>query len=74
MKQNKKINPFRWVRNIVWDIQFWIKEFKLEEEAERKIEHAEGYSGHGMLGFLIYKQYQQEREERKRQHELRKHH
>ena len=74
MKQNKKINPFRWVRNIVWDIQFWIKEFKLEEEAEREIEHAERYSGHGMLGFLIYKQYQQEREERKRQHELRKHH
>lgn len=64
--------PYRWVRNIVWDIQFWIKEFKLEEEVEREIDHAEGYGGHGMHGFLIYKQYQQEREERKRQHNLRK--
>ena len=67
-----KLNPFRWVRNIVWDIQFRIKEFKLEEEVEREIEHAEGYGGHGMHGFLIYKQYQQEREERKRQHKERK--
>ena len=64
--------PYRWVRNIVWDIQFWIKEFKIEEEVEREIDHAEGYGGHGMHGFLIYKQYQQEREERKRQHNLRK--
>ena len=56
MKKNiNKLNPYRWIRNIVWDIQFWIKEFKLEEEVEREIDHAEGYGGHGMHGFLIYK-------------------
>ena len=68
-KSINRFNSYRWVRNIVWDIQFWIKEFKLEEEVEREIDHA----GHGMHGFLIYKQYMQEREERKRLHELRKH-
>lgn len=73
MKGNSlnRFNPFRWIRNIIWDIQFWIKEFKLEEEVEREIDHAEGYCGHGsMTGFNLYKQYEQEHEERKRLQEL----
>lgn len=68
-----RFNPFRWVRNIVWDIQFWLKEFKLQSQEEKELEQVEVGSGHGsMHGFTLYKKFEAEREERKRLHELRK--
>lgn len=68
-----KCTPLRWVRNIVWDIQFWIKEFKLQAKEENELEQVEVGSGHGsMHGFTLYKKFEAEREERKRLHQLRK--
>ena len=65
--------PFRAIRNLIWDIQFWWQELKLRENIDSEIEKVEGYSGHGsMNGFFIYKRFEQEHEERKRLHELRK--
>ena len=67
--------PFRWLRNLIWDIQFQLKEWKLQEQEEQEIEQVEGMSGHGsMHGFVLYKKFETAREERKRIHELRKHH
>ena len=74
MRAINLFNPYRWVRNIVWDIQFWIKEFKLQAKEEEELEQVEGFSGHGsMYSFTLYKKFEDERTERKRLHELRKH-
>lgn len=71
---NKRV-PFRWLRNLIWDIQFQLKEWKLQEQEEQEIEQVEGMSDHGsMHGFVLYKKFETAREERKRIHELRKHH
>lgn len=65
--------PFRAIRNLIWDIQFWWQELKLRENIDSEIEKVEGYSGHGsMNGFVVYKRFEQEHAERKRLHELRK--
>lgn len=70
-----KHTPFRWLRNLIWDIKFQLGEWKLQEQEEQEIEQVEGMSGHGsMHGFVLYKKYEAAREERKRIHELRKHH
>ena len=69
---NRRI-PFRWLRNLIWDIQFQLKEWKLQEQEEKEIEQVEVGSGHGsMYGFTLYKKFEAEREERKRLHQLRK--
>ena len=41
MKQNKTYTPFRWLRNLIWDIKFQLKEWKLQEQ---EIEQVEGMS------------------------------
>lgn len=65
--------PFRWLCNLIGDIQFWWQELKLRENIDSEIEKVEGYSGHGsMNGFFVYKSFEQEHAERKRLHELRK--
>lgn len=65
--------PYKFIRNLIWDIQFWWQELKLRENIDSEIEKVEGYSGHGsMNGFVIYKRFEQEHAERKRLHELRK--
>lgn len=71
--KKRKCIPFRWLRNWIWDIQFWWEEEKRHDKMEEEISQVEGYSGHGSMdGFRIYKQYMQEYEERKQQHNLRK--
>lgn len=73
MKQNKTYTPFRWLRNLIWDIKFQLKEWKLQEQEEQEIEQVEGMSGHGsMHGFVLYKKFETARAERKQLHELRK--
>ena len=73
MKSYKIFSPFRWVRNIVWDIQFNLREMKLREKEDDEIEILLHSSSHGsMHGFTLYKKFEAEREERKRLHELRK--
>ena len=73
MKSDKIFSPFRWVRNIVWDIQFNLREMKLREKEDDEIEILLHSSIHGsMHGFTLYKKFEAEREERKRLHELRK--
>lgn len=75
MKNNKTFNPFRLIRNLIWDIKFQLKEWKLQEQEEQEIEQVEGMSGHdSMHGFVLYKKFETARKERKRIHELRKHH
>lgn len=65
--------PFRWVRNLIWDLKFWWQETKLEMQLEKEIEQAEGLAGRGsMQGFVTYKKFQAEQAERKRLHQLRK--
>ena len=67
--------PFRWLRNLIWDIQFQLKEWKLQEQEEKEIEQVENMAGHGsMHGFVLYKKFETAREERKRIMNLRKHH
>ena len=71
---NKRV-PFRWIRNLIWDIKFQLNEWKLQEQEEKEIEQVEGFSRHGSIhGFVLYKKFDTAREERKRIHELRKHH
>ena len=73
IKQDKKIKPFRWLRNLIWDIKFQLNEWKLQEQEEKEIEQVEDFSGHGsMHGFTLYKQFEAARTERKRLHEQRK--
>ena len=73
MKNNKTFNPFRLIRNLIWDIKFQLKEWKLQEQEEQEIEQVEGMSGHGsMHGFALYKKFETARAERKQLHELRK--
>ena len=73
MKNNKTFNPFRLIRNLIWDIKFQLKEWKLQEQEEQEIEQVEGMSGHGsMHGFVLYKKFETARTERKQLHELRK--
>lgn len=73
MKNNKTFNPFRLIRNLIWDIQFQLNEWKLQEQEEKEIDQVEGMSGHGsMHGFVLYKKFETAREERKQLHELRK--
>ena len=73
MKTINCLTPFRWLRNIVWDVKFQLNEWKLQEQEEKEIEQVEGMAGHGsMQGFTLYKQFEAAREERKRQHNLRK--
>ena len=31
MKENKTFTPFRSIRNLIWDIKFYISEWKLQE-------------------------------------------
>ena len=69
---NKRV-PFRWLRNLIWDIKFQLGEWKLQEQEEQEIEQVEGMSGHGsMHGFVLYKKYEAARAGRKRLHELKK--
>ena len=42
MKNNKTFNPFRLIRNLIWDIKFQLKEWKLQEQEEQEIEQVEG--------------------------------
>ena len=73
MKENKTSNPFRWLRNLVWDVQFQLSEWKLQDQEEKEIEQVEGMSGHGsMHGFVLYKKFETARAERKQLHEQRK--
>ena len=73
MKNNKTFNPFRLIRNLIWDIKFQLKEWKLQEQEEPEREQVEGMSGHGsMHGFVLYKKFETARAERKQLHELRK--
>ena len=73
MKINRKYIPFRWLRNLIWDIKFQLNEWKLQEQEEKEIEQVEGFSGHGsMHGFTLYKKFEAARAERKRLHEQRK--
>lgn len=73
MKQIQTYTPFRWLRNLIWDVQFQLKEWKLQEQEEKEIDQVEGMSGHGsMHGFVLYKKFETAREERKQLHELRK--
>ena len=70
MKQNKTYTPFRWLRNLIWDIKLQLKEWKLQEQ---EIEQVEGMSGHSsMHGFVLYKKFETARAERKQLHEVRK--
>ena len=72
-KSLNRFNSFRWIRNIIWDIQFQLKEWKLQDQEEQEIEQVEGMSGHGsMHGFVLYKKFETAREERKHLHNLRK--
>lgn len=71
--KKRKYFPYRWLRNLIWDIQFNLKEIKLREEVEAEIEQVDSQAKHGSMDdFRIYKQYMQEYEERKQQHNLRK--
>jgi hypothetical protein len=73
MKNNKTFNPFRLIRNLIWDIKFQLNEWKLQEQEEKEIEQVEDMSGHGsMYGFVVYKKFESARAERKQLHELRK--
>lgn len=73
MKHNNMINPFRWLRNLIWDIKFQLNEWKLQEQEEKEIEQVEGMSDHGsMQGFMLYKKFEAARAERKRLHDLKK--
>ena len=72
-KSLNRFNSFRWIRNIIWDIQFQLKEWKLQDQEEQEIEQVEGMSGHGsMHRFVLYKKFETAREERKHLHNLRK--
>ena len=73
MSKNKISIPFRWLRNLMWDIKFQLNEWKLQEQEEKEIEQVEDMSGHGsMQGFVVYKKFESARAERKQLHELRK--
>lgn len=70
---NKKYTLFRSIRNLIWDIKFYVREWKLQEQEEQEIEQAGGMSVHGRIhGSVLYKKFETAREERKRLHELRK--
>ena len=72
-KNNKKYTLFRSIRNLIWDIKFYVREWKLQEQEEQEIEQAGGMSVHGRIyGSVLYKRFETAREERKRLHELRK--
>ena len=63
---NKRV-PFRNVRNLCWDIRFWIDEQRRREYEDDEISQVEGYSGHGTMdGFRLFKIYE-------KQHKVRKH-
>lgn len=73
MKQDKKIKPFRWLRNLIWDIKFQLNEWKLQDQEEKEIDQVTFSSKQGgMQGFALYKQFAAARAERKRLHELKK--
>lgn len=75
MKQNNMIKPFRWFRNLIWDIRFQLSEWKVQEQEEKEIEQVTFSSKQGsMHGFTLYKKFESARSERKRLHELRKNH
>lgn len=69
---NKRV-PFRWLRNLIWDIKFQFNEWKLQEQEEKEIDQVTFSSKQGsMQGFALHKQFEAARTERKRLHEQRK--
>ena len=65
--------PFRYVRNLWWDIRFQWNEWKLYHKLDEEIERAESLSGHhAAYGSIIYKQYEKDKAERKHLLEIRK--
>ena len=49
MKNDKIFSPFRWSRNIVWDIQFNLREMKLQKNTRLKLKKCARYNSSGKL-------------------------